>query len=269
MNEEALAGVEQTLLLPLWGRYSESKKPHGLLKDDKCVEVVDRLQLDFTALERQQHPLTRLAWITRAWNTDRELSRCMEGTPEVTVVCLGCGLETAFYRSPHSRMHWYDLDLPNVMELRKRALGSHESVTMLSGSVLEQSSFAPIRVQGKLIVLALGLLCYFTEAEVKTVFGNIASLAEESVLILDYFSELGVAVSNQLVLQNNRESPMIWHADGTEELAALYPGIQVLDTYPMFQNIRPLLSETEAAMAARSDQQNINSIALLKFKSTF
>lgn len=46
----ALKNVQQTLLLPLWGRAVETRKEHPLLVDRKADEIVAALDYDFAAM---------------------------------------------------------------------------------------------------------------------------------------------------------------------------------------------------------------------------
>lgn len=260
---ETLRGVEKTMLLPLWGRWSESVKENGLICDKKSIELVNRMDYDFQSFEGTQHPLTRLAWITRAWNTDHELKIYASNIP-FTTICLGCGLDTAFYRNQIPNMNWVDVDLPSVIQVRIQLIGDTEGVTMHAGSILEKSTFDAIQTDGPIIVLALGLLSYFNESEVQEIISNISSLSAEVLIIMDYFSETGIAVSNKMVLADNPDARMIWHAEGPVDLLSLHPGIEVVETYPMFHKIMPLLSEQEQLAASMSDQKQINSMAILR-----
>ncbi len=42
--------------------------------------------------------------------------------PHASVVNLGAGLDTEFYRIDNGTIRWYDLDLPDVIEIRKQIL---------------------------------------------------------------------------------------------------------------------------------------------------
>jgi O-methyltransferase involved in polyketide biosynthesis len=263
MNLETLKGVERTLLLPLWGRWSESIKENSLIYDQKSVELVACMDYDFQSLESTQHPLTRLAWITRAWNTDHELKIHAPSIP-FTTICLGCGLDTAFYRNKIPKMNWVDVDLPNVIQIRRQLFGETEGITMHAGSALEKSTFDAIQTDGPVIVLALGLLCYFNESEVKGIMSNLSCLSSEVLIIMDYFSETGIAVSNKMVLADNPDTKMIWHAEGPDDLLSLHTGIEVVETYPMFHKIMAFLSEQERSAASISDQKQINSMAIIR-----
>jgi O-methyltransferase involved in polyketide biosynthesis len=257
-----LTGVMGTLLLPLMGRYTESKKVSGLIHDDKCVELVERHNLDLSAIEKAQHPLTRLAWVARAWNTDAALSGLLS-SGEATVLCLGCGLDTAYFRAGEKAVRWYDMDLPPVMEWRRHLIGEYGRCAMIAGDVRDAAVYAGIEVTGPLVVLAMGVLCYLTADEVKQVLALAGGLAADVTLVCDYFSEKGIEVGNSMVVKG-RGAPMIWHADSARDIAAMRPGAQVLDDYPLFARILPSLTAADAAMAAQSDAVRIQSMAVVR-----
>ncbi len=59
MSETAsrnLSGVAETLLIPLYSRARESRRPDALIKDGKAVELVMRMSLDFS--RARQIPLS-------------------------------------------------------------------------------------------------------------------------------------------------------------------------------------------------------------------
>ncbi len=261
MHQDSLKGVEQTMLLPFWGRYSESIKPNGLIKDEMCVKIVEESGFDFSDITRQHHQISRLAWITRAWTTDYELKRLVEGSPEATVVCLGCGLDTAFYRCEQSHLHWYDIDLPNVIALRERLIPAHPRCRTVVGSILDEATFQSIEVKGFLIFMVQSVLCYLEAEDVKRVFSHMARLGKSAVLF-DYYSQKGIDISNLIVLKNMPNAKMIWHAETKDDIRALHPRLDLRETYPLFQKIMPKLSAAEAALAAQADAQSINTIAI-------
>ncbi|HUX14301.1 MAG TPA: class I SAM-dependent methyltransferase [Spirochaetia bacterium] len=265
---EPLEGVERTMLLPLWGRYTESTKENGLLKDEKCVTIVEQLGIDLADLAKGQNPGSRLAWVARAFNIDLELRRLLSGGAETTVVNLGCGLDTSFYRL-HDRTSivWYDVDLPHVIALRRELIGKDPANRTIAGSVLNADTYRGIHVREGLIVLAVGLLYYFSEAEVRRIFESIVALAEPSghaTLVIDFCSGRGVVMANKSVVQDFPGARMIWSAEGEDDLRALHEGFRVVETYPVFSKIRSLLTEEDSAIAELADSAGIMSFARLE-----
>ena len=69
----SLGSVQETMLMPLWGRAFEMKKEHPLLVDAKASEIVSSMDYDFGAIEKNIDPLTRAAWIARSLYFDKEI----------------------------------------------------------------------------------------------------------------------------------------------------------------------------------------------------
>jgi len=47
-EEAKLTGVPETMLIPIRARYLESKKANGILSDPKSIEILDRIECDFS-----------------------------------------------------------------------------------------------------------------------------------------------------------------------------------------------------------------------------
>jgi O-methyltransferase involved in polyketide biosynthesis len=112
--------VQKTLLLPLWGRAVETRKSHPLLEDRAAARIIDSIDYDFSTIAGNINPVTQYAWIARSIHIDRTIRRFLRDYPKATVVNLGCGLDTTYDRVDNGSLHWYDLDLPDVIELRRR-----------------------------------------------------------------------------------------------------------------------------------------------------
>jgi O-methyltransferase involved in polyketide biosynthesis len=56
----------------------------------------------------------------------------------VTIVNLGAGLDTGFYRVDNGFIQWIDVDLPEVIELRKTVIPETDSSRRISGSPLDR-----------------------------------------------------------------------------------------------------------------------------------
>ena len=89
-----LGDVQRTLFLPLWGRACESKKDHPLLVDEMALEIIERVDFDFSTMARNITELTQIAWIMRSMQVDGVIERHLEEHPRATLVNIGCGLDT-------------------------------------------------------------------------------------------------------------------------------------------------------------------------------
>jgi O-methyltransferase involved in polyketide biosynthesis len=114
-----LGSVQRKLLMPLWGRAVESRKKHPLLVDKTAEAIIEQVNYDFSAMGQNTSEVTQLAWIMRSIYVDEVVKRFLTKYPHGTIVNIGCGLDTTFDRVDNGRLIWYDVDLPDVISLRK------------------------------------------------------------------------------------------------------------------------------------------------------
>jgi O-methyltransferase involved in polyketide biosynthesis len=105
LTKVELTGVPETALWNLYQRASAARA--GLLDDPRAVEVLVRLDYPF---ERFDLPYQGLA-AQRVRTVDAALRRVLSGAPDATVVALGEGFETQFWRVDDGRLRWLALDL--------------------------------------------------------------------------------------------------------------------------------------------------------------
>lgn len=116
-----LGEVPETALWTLWHRAVEARRPDGLLRDPKAVELVDRIDYPFAERFGTSDTQSQLQAL-RVGCFDREVADFLAREPSGTVVCLGEGLETQYWRVDNGRAHWLSVDVPEAMALRERLL---------------------------------------------------------------------------------------------------------------------------------------------------
>src|SRR5512136_2567964 len=143
--EQDLSGVPETLLITLYMRAMETQRPDALIKDEKAVELFQKIGdeglYDFSRMKSLHlSEENKLVIILR----NREIDRCarefLARRPDAVVVHIGCGLDTRFERvaERNGRAEWYELDLPHVIDLRRKLMGDEAGRRHLLGcSVLE------------------------------------------------------------------------------------------------------------------------------------
>ena len=156
-----LGNVQKTLFLPLWGRACETKKIDPLLVDKTALEIIEKVDFDFSTITRNISELSQIAWIMRSICVDGVIARMLEKYPKATIVNIGCGLDTTFDRIDNGHLFWYDLDLPDVIELRKRFIKENDRRKTLSTSFLEESWLKEITVGDNVLFIAAGVFYYF------------------------------------------------------------------------------------------------------------
>ena len=81
------------------------------------------------------------------------------------MVNIGAGLDAMFYRIDNGLIHWYGLDLPVVIEMRKQLFPEPNRVKCIAKSLLDQSWFEDITyTEDGVFMIADGVLQSFEES---------------------------------------------------------------------------------------------------------
>src|SRR3954467_15976702 len=108
ISVSSLTHVPETMLVPLYFKARETRQ-HGIIRDDKAVEIVNKIDYDFARMDKDWKTQTGIAVRTRIF--DDILKGLIDETGgDLTVVNLGAGLDTRQERFPGVK--WYQVDLP-------------------------------------------------------------------------------------------------------------------------------------------------------------
>src|SRR5574341_2044282 len=136
-----LSGVAETLLITLAIRAFESQRPDALVKDERAEALVRQMDQDFLRKKlAKTEDYSQVAIILRSRDFDRHARDFLARYPQAVVVHIGCGLDARFERVDNGQVEWYDLDLPEVIELRRKWIGGEgPRYHLLPCSVLDPS----------------------------------------------------------------------------------------------------------------------------------
>jgi O-methyltransferase involved in polyketide biosynthesis len=121
-------------LVPLYARALESQRRRPILEDRKAAQIVDSIEWDFRRFGQRW----RVAGCAlRSAIFDVWVRDFLQRHPEGTVVEIGAGLNTRFERLDNGTIHWYDLELPDMAELRRKFFSDSQRRSTLAASVLD------------------------------------------------------------------------------------------------------------------------------------
>ncbi len=113
-----LDGITKTLLIPLCYRAVEARRPDSLVDDSRAQEIIDQIGIDPAHLKWRV--LQQTFVMLRARQFDRWTRAFLANNPRAVVVELGCGLDARFERVDNGQVTWIDMDLPEVIAVRRR-----------------------------------------------------------------------------------------------------------------------------------------------------
>jgi len=237
-----LQGVPETLLIPLFVRAMESRQQDALLKDEKAVELVRRIGYDFSRIKLQGHDM--LGIVLRLREFDRFGRDFLTAHPEGVVVHIGCGLDTRFERVDNGRCHWYDLDLPEVVQLRRQFIRTQGGrYHLLDCSVLDP---AWMKVVGRhrpqpFLFLAEGVFPYFVEAQVKSLVQQLRAAFPGAELVFDAHTPWVIRTDNLQLFFSRVEARLRFALRHGRDVEAWGDGIRMLEEWFYFGTDEPRL----------------------------
>ena len=112
MNEKPkLSGVPETMLQTVYARAKETKT-RGAIKDTKAVEIIDKINYDFSLADKDSAMHSGV--VARTIVLDKLANKYLAKNKGAVVVNIACGLDTRCYRM-NGYTHWYNLDLPETI----------------------------------------------------------------------------------------------------------------------------------------------------------
>ncbi len=243
--EQDLRGVPETLLIPLYNRAMESRRPDAIIRDGKAVELVAKMGLDFSRV--QQVRMTRMLGIMRIILA-REFDRCareyLARHPNAVVIHIGCGMDTRFERVDDGRVEWYDLDVPNVIDIRRRWIGGDAGRYHLLGcSVLDDAWMESVKARnpGSILFLAETVFLYFSEEQVRSLVLALRHRFPGAELVFDAWKPFEIWIGNRYLSNSAFAGLMRWGLWSGRELERWAGGIRLLDEWSFFDEPEPRL----------------------------
>jgi len=167
------------MLITLYARAYESTSRNPIISDSKAVEMIELIRKEIAGsknpihkkiLKNKYNPKLAVTMALRSRRFDRYVVDFLLKYPEGTVINLGCGLDTRFYRTDNGKVIWYDIDFPEVIVIRKRFLEENSRHFFIGSSILDQEWLTQVRTGGPCLILAEGVFMYLTEADVQGLF---------------------------------------------------------------------------------------------------
>lgn len=236
-----LGNVQKTLFLPLWGRAYETQKANPLLVDKTALEIIEKVDYDFSTITKNINKLSQIAWIMRSICVDRIITEFLKKHPKATIVNIGCGLDTTFDRVDNGLLSWYDLDLPDVIELKKKFIPASDRRKYISSSFLEEGWLKDININNNVLFIAAGVFYYFEEEEIKGFFKKLADRFPDWEIFFDVCSPYGMKVANQLVIKNaglDEKSFLKWGLKNTKDILSWDNRFKIVKTLYYFRDRR-------------------------------
>lgn len=222
-NKVNLTGVPETMLAPLYNRACEQKRADRLIDDPLSLKVMNSISYDYEG----SFGKPKVWHVLRARVFDDAIRRWLDENPEATIVSLGEGLDTQFWRVDNGKINWISIDLPQAIELRRSFLPENNRLKNVSCSALDFSWFDHVPNDKPIFFVLSGLVMYFTKQDGQNLLSSIAKNFKQSNLLFDMIPDFYSRPDNiERGSQKKFQTPaMPWsiNFNKSSELLKIYP----------------------------------------------
>lgn len=188
MADGTLSGVPETLLYPLYFRLLDQRSKTPIIGDTWAAEVFSRV-----APGNRRGVLTaklgasgRFPPLLRARRLDEWTREFLDHHQDATVLQLGCGLDSrAFRLDVAETVQWYDLDFPDVIELRRPLYPARVGYQLIAASATDPGWLDELADDRPTLIIAEGVLPYLTAADNRQLLARLTDRFPSGELIFD------------------------------------------------------------------------------------
>ncbi|RPI43087.1 MAG: class I SAM-dependent methyltransferase, partial [Bacteroidetes bacterium] len=250
--------VSDTLLIPLYCRARETKADEPIIRDTKAVEIFEDIKTSIAGSEKPIHRkivfdqynhmlVVSLALRTRRF--DRYVADFIKEFPEATIINLGCGLDSRFERLDNGRLTWYDLDLPEVIGIKKHYFSETDRYHFLPASATDLEWICRLKKpeNDHVMILAEGLFMYLEEQQTKKLILALRDQFPGGELVFEITAKFWVKRMNSRYfkwkfgrqLGYNKEAMFTFGFKDHLEVEAIGEGIKFLGEWSYFDDRHP------------------------------
>ena len=199
-------GVPDTLFIPLTARIYISKHFPDYFYDSKALEIEKKIPpSSFVKNNQYQH----FANVSCFYNMDRIVKAFIDKNKDCNIVNLGCGLETNYWRIHDERATFYELDLPEAIENRKKVLGEWDKDILLPYSMFDLTWVKKIGKRKPTLITARGVFEYFKNEEIIELLHGLGKTFPNAEVVFDCPYSKALNYVNKYVKKTGNEEARI------------------------------------------------------------
>jgi O-methyltransferase involved in polyketide biosynthesis len=241
-HQVRLGAVQETLFIPLAARARETQRKRPVLRDPKATEMVQSIDYD-TA--KYGGGVGGSVTVLRTAIIDFWVRSFLAAHPAATVVELGTGLNTRFERVDNGQVHWFDLDLPDTIDLRRNFFADTDRRRMIAASALNDDWLPAVaRGRGPYFFVADGVLVYLPEDQVMATLARMAERFPGALLALDTYPKQTFDRQHRLAARKGIDARWAWACDDPRSLERF--GFEVMESATLTRPPRAMRGQLPA-----------------------
>jgi O-methyltransferase involved in polyketide biosynthesis len=171
--------------------------------------------------------------------------------PKTCVLHLGCGLDSRVYRvNPSPDVLWFDVDYPEIIELRQRLFPERAGYQMIGSSVTETGWLEQVPADRPTLIGAEGLMYYLRGEEVQALVKHMVDRFPSGQIMFDAISRLYLKMQKTNVGISATGARMWWGINDPHELEQWDPRIKLITNLSVMDKDFPNIKKMSGGMRA-------------------
>ena len=197
--------VQETLIIPLFGRKVCSEHFPHLFKDPEAERICSMLDYDFAEKGKKMESAVglfgALEVAQRQYDLAWEVKDYLKSHPNAAVVNLGCGLDDTFRKCDNGTCKGYNIDMPDVIAVRDELLPAVDREKNLAYDLNDERWMDEIDSSHGAVFFASGVFYYFKTEAVRELFQKMAKKFSGGVVVFDSCNQRGAKMMTKTWLK--------------------------------------------------------------------
>ena len=234
-----VTGVPETMIQTLYARAKETRKQNAKIKDEIAVELVEKLDYDFSIADKDK--AMNYGVIARTIVLDRMVEQYLKKHANTVVINLACGLDTRCYRMKGKYLRWYNVDLPETIKIRRQFLPETGPIYQIAKSAMDDSYMDDTDYHGEnVLVIIEGLTMYLCEKDIRKIFSIIERSFQKVTVMVETMSPFVVRHVKEKSIEGSN-AKFAWGVKNGTELQRIVPKFSTSQEVSLVEGMKELM----------------------------
>jgi O-methyltransferase involved in polyketide biosynthesis len=199
------------------------KQDKPVIQDKKAAEIMTQVETGDIIIDGGK--IVTHGILARTKVIDDEIKKILLDKPDITIINLGTGLDTRICRIDNSQLKCFELDMPDVIALRRKYFMENARIRFIAKSVLDDTWIQDVGKENgnNIVIIAEGLLMYFSEEDVKRIFQLLSNNFPNATMYFD--------VVHSFFVGKGISSAFNWGLDKAKNIKKLNHNIQLVHSW--------------------------------------
>src|SRR5512146_1597270 len=230
------AKEKETMLMTLNGRALQSQWKNPILHDPWAEAAMQHIDYDISKTYRGVGSWSMWSEIgctiiaTRAATFDLLTNRFLAAHPDAVVIQVGCGMDSRAFRvNPPVSVQWFDVDYPDVIDLRRQLFPERDAYHLIGASLQDLGWLDEVPRDRPGLLIAEGVLHYLSETEVKALLNAVVAHFPGGQMIFDACNSFIVKRAGSNV--GGTGATYKWGLDDPQDIRQLEPKLELVKEF--------------------------------------